>query len=96
MSKTGVATDQDQILRFKMRTPFSVEFHCQRENPKAGCIPIQPMDAPVSLSDFEGAGRQDCFERTRWKDLEAQAGRRGGRASVSFKGPFPENANFTW
>src|SRR4030043_1645733 len=28
MSKTGVATDQDQILRFQVRKPFSAEFSC--------------------------------------------------------------------
>jgi len=57
-SKSGVATDQDQVLRFRSREPFSVNFSCERENADADCIPILPMglyftnDIPV-----EQAGR---------------------------------------
>src|SRR4030067_3646076 len=52
MSKTGVATDQDQILRFQVRKPFSAEFSCEREHKGAGGIPILPKNpyfsAPIS------------------------------------------------
>jgi hypothetical protein len=55
MSKTGVSGDQDQILRFQTRKPFSAEFHCERENPRADCIPLLPMtlsfSAPISKEE---------------------------------------------
>ena len=42
-SASGVATEQDQVLNFETREPFLAEFHCERENPRAGCIPVLPM-----------------------------------------------------
>jgi uncharacterized protein YfaS (alpha-2-macroglobulin family) len=92
MTKTGVATEQNQILRFQVRPLFSVEFTCQRENPKAACIPIQPMTlrftAPISedqankivLKGPDGKiWKPNIKEETSW---------------ISFKSPFPENASF--
>jgi hypothetical protein len=51
MSKTGVATDQDQILRFQVRKPFSAEFSCDREHKGAACIPLLPMNLYFSSPD---------------------------------------------
>jgi len=51
-SKSGVATVQDQILAFKVRSEFLADFSCERENRSAGCIPFMPMtlnfSAPIS------------------------------------------------
>ena len=53
-SKTGVATNTEQVLPFKTRPAFNVTFRCQRENPQANCIPILPLTlsygAPVARS----------------------------------------------
>ena len=57
MSKTGVATDKDQILRFKTRRPFLLEFTCERENPRAACIPITPMSLHFSATRLERPGQ---------------------------------------
>ncbi|MEE9910928.1 MAG: alpha-2-macroglobulin [Deltaproteobacteria bacterium] len=42
-SKTGVATEQDQVLTYETRKEFIAEFSCQRENPQSDCIPFLPM-----------------------------------------------------
>ena len=51
-SKTGVATDQDQVLSYKTRQAFKADFSCERENRQAACIPLLPMtlnfSAPIS------------------------------------------------
>src|SRR4030042_363240 len=92
MSKTGVATSQDQILRFQTREPFSVTFNCERENPNAGCIPMFPIaltfSAPISqdqakqivLKGMDGkVWKSHGGDETEGKSIEA----------VSFTGPFP-------
>jgi uncharacterized protein YfaS (alpha-2-macroglobulin family) len=98
MAKTRVATDQNQILRFQTRKAFSVEFHCERENPRAGCIPVTPMvlnfSEPISKEQANKIilkGPAGKIWKSQLEDSEdAQLTDR-----VSFKGPFPENTNFT-
>ncbi len=52
MSLSGVKTMADQVLTFRTRDPFKATFRCKRENAKASCMPILPMQlnfsAPVS------------------------------------------------
>jgi uncharacterized protein YfaS (alpha-2-macroglobulin family) len=92
MTKTGVATDQDQILRFQVRPLFSVEFTCQRENPKAACIPIQPMTlrftAPISEEQAKKIVLKGPDGKT-WKPSVKEEA-----SWISFQSPFPENASF--
>jgi hypothetical protein len=49
---SGVANRVERRFDFEVRKPFAVEFHCERENAQAGCLPIQPMklafNAPVA------------------------------------------------
>ena len=47
-SKTGVATEQDQILSYETRREFVAQFSCQRENPQSDCIPFLPMSVNFS------------------------------------------------
>jgi uncharacterized protein YfaS (alpha-2-macroglobulin family) len=92
MTKTGVATDQDQIRRFQVRPLFSVEFTCQRENPNAACIPIQPMFLNFTAAISEDQANKIVLKEPDgkiWKPSVKQETR-----SVSFQGPFPENAGF--
>jgi len=96
-SKTDNATDQDQILRFKTRKPFSVTFHCERENPKSGCIPILPMTlnftAPVSRDLAEQIVLRGP-EGKIWKPDLIDERTKEFLYEVIFKGPFPESTNF--
>ncbi|MBP1607917.1 MAG: alpha-2-macroglobulin domain protein 2 [Acidobacteria bacterium] len=100
-SNSGVATEEDQILRFETRTPFTATFHCQRENPQADCTPISPMRIQFS-------------ERVLWADakkaiLKASDGKQWSPQNpgsddidegkyvydIVFAAPFPERSAFT-
>lgn len=54
-SKSGVPTEMDRTLRFQARAPLTATFYCERENERAGCIPILPFSlvfsAPVLRSE---------------------------------------------
>ncbi len=39
-SASGIATSEDQALEFKVRPAFEAKVSCERENAKAGCIPL--------------------------------------------------------
>src|SRR4030042_845449 len=95
MSKTGVTGGQDQILRFQTRKPFSAEFHCERENPRADCIPLLPMTLSFSATISKDEANKIVLrsaDGTTWsqKPLEDDEA-----SHVSFAGPFPEKTNFT-
>jgi len=94
----GVATTQDQTLKFKTRPDFNAQFACERAHARAACIPLLPMrvrfSAPVAVADadkvyLEGTGgkrypvRIDKQERNGWLE------------SVVLPGPFPENARLS-
>src|SRR3972149_10871521 len=91
-TKTGVATAQDQIRRFQVRPLFSVEFHCQRENPKAACIPIQPMTLRFTAAISEDQANKIVLKGPDGKIWKPSV--KEETSWVSFKNPFPEDANF--
>jgi len=95
MSKTEVTGGQDQILRFQTRKPFSAEFHCERENPRADCIPLLPMtlsfSAPISKDEANKIVLKSADGKT-WRQKPLEDDEAG---YVSFPGPFPEKTNFT-
>ncbi|MGE5844756.1 MAG: alpha-2-macroglobulin, partial [Syntrophaceae bacterium] len=42
-ARSGVATEEDQVLEFQARAPFRAEFSCPRERKGGACIPVLPM-----------------------------------------------------
>jgi hypothetical protein len=40
-SLSGIATQQDQQLAFRVRPAFIAQVECTRTNPRAGCVPMQ-------------------------------------------------------
>ncbi|MGH8219567.1 MAG: alpha-2-macroglobulin family protein [Steroidobacteraceae bacterium] len=48
---SGLQTRTDQQLAFRVRPAFTAQLQCTRTNPRAGCMPVQPIDvsftAPV-------------------------------------------------
>ena len=92
MTKTGVATDQDQILRFQVRPLFSVEFSCQRENPNAACIPIQPMTLRFTAPISEDQANKIVLKGPDGKIWKPNV--KDETSWVSFQSPFPEEATF--
>ena len=95
-SRSGLETDESQVLPFKTRGPFTAQFSCERENRQAGCIPVTPMrvefTAPVAWEQarrvaLTGAGGK------RWSPEEPKTPEDFVR-QVSFPGPFPESADY--
>lgn len=108
---SGVATEKDQVLPFTTRPVFTASFHCRRENPRAGCIPMLPMDlqfsSPVPWSHAAKVvlkgDRGKVYKATLADDeLGEPIGEAGTKPdpeqfvrSVRFKGPFPEHATLS-
>ncbi|HUA34669.1 MAG TPA: MG2 domain-containing protein [Candidatus Binataceae bacterium] len=42
-STSGIATSDDQELNYTVRKAFNAKVRCERENAKAGCIPLTPI-----------------------------------------------------
>jgi uncharacterized protein YfaS (alpha-2-macroglobulin family) len=47
-SLSGIATRQDQQLAFRVRPAFIAQVECTRTNPRAGCVPMQPVSVTFS------------------------------------------------
>ncbi|MGH7785248.1 MAG: alpha-2-macroglobulin family protein [Candidatus Binatia bacterium] len=95
-SPSGVVTAQDQVIEFKTRPRFTVKFSCERENAKADCIPLTPMEiafsAPVPAALAEQVALvgpdgtpQSPVARSESTDFVT---------SLSFAPPFPESTTF--
>jgi uncharacterized protein YfaS (alpha-2-macroglobulin family) len=91
----GAATTQDQTFDFTVRPAFTAELRCQRENPRAGCIPLTPVvlrfSAPVPWSDASRvtlAAPDGKRFTARPPDSPDQA-----VSQLSFAGPFPESTS---
>lgn len=97
-SLSGVATAEDQVLAFKTRKPFIATFTCTRENAQAECIPILPMylhfSAPVAWETARGIVLKGPAEK-KYAPSTLNEENVEFVYSVSFQGPFPENASFS-
>lgn len=97
---SGVESDQDQTLTFKVRDQFIVTFACERENPQANCNPVTPMTLRFSALVAWEQARQITLVGPgnrvfRPEDKERSKERTGRFTSqVVFKGPLPEAASF--
>ncbi|MFO7707464.1 MAG: MG2 domain-containing protein [Desulfobacterales bacterium] len=91
-SVSGVATDQDQVLAFETREAFLAEFSCERENPRAGCIPILPMRLRFNAPLDPGQTGEAVLKGPDGRSWSAPLGKEGG--GLTFEGPFPANADF--
>ena len=49
-SLSGISTRQDQQLAFRVRPAFIAQVECTRTNPRAGCVPVQPLSVTFSAS----------------------------------------------
>jgi hypothetical protein len=93
---SGVASEQGQVLRYKVRKAFTARFWCRRERKDAHCTPLAAMTlsftAPIQwerarLITLEGPGGK------RWSPKAPERGVSIVNA-VDFKGPFPESTSF--
>lgn len=95
-SRSGVPTDQDQILPFKTCGPFTAQFSCERESRQAGCIPITPMTVQFSAPVAWEYARQVLLVGPggrRWTP-EEEKGKPDFVSGAVFAGPFPEPSSF--
>jgi hypothetical protein len=95
LSKTGVPTDKDQILHFQARPPFSAEFSCEREHKGSGCIPLLPMNLHFSSPIPMDQAANIVLKGPDGKIWKPQFTEREDITGVVFKGPFPEDTNFS-
>jgi uncharacterized protein YfaS (alpha-2-macroglobulin family) len=97
-SASGVASDTDQVLAFRVRPAFTATFSCERTNPAAGCIPVLPMRVDFSAPVAAGIAGQVRLEGADGKTYRPQPAGAANRAdfvdSVTFAPPFPESAQF--
>lgn len=90
----GAATTQEQTLDFTVREPFGAEMRCQRENARAGCIPLTPIvlrfTAPVSWAEASRV----ALTTPDGKQVKAVPPDSPEQAvsQLTFRGPFPESA----
>lgn len=94
---SGVATQTDQQLAFRVRPAFIAEVECTRTNAHAGCIPVLPVtinfsapvprDAALAIQLRAADGR--VFAPTA-ADAHAPT-----LENVSVQGPFPANTRLT-
>ena len=99
-AKSGVATEEDQVLEFQARAPFRAEFSCPREKKGGACIPVLPMrvtfSAPVSWSLAKDVTLRSHDGKV-WKPKAGKDDDEdiGYKRMVTFTGPFPEKTDFT-
>ena len=94
---SGQVNPADQRLPFQVRDHFSAQLRCQRENAKAGCMPLLPLSlefsAPVARAQLDKVSLKDAkgkVYRARKPDQPAPFD-----DSLVFPGPFPGNAALT-
>ncbi len=101
-SLSGIPTSQAQQLAYNVRPSFSAEFHCDRTNKDAQCIPVLPMSlslsAPIKVEDAKKIrmttgniiqGRQ-VFKPVIPKESDDS----GFVQQLSFSPPFPSESEF--
>lgn len=97
-SKSGIATTEDQVLSYKARRSFDANLLCLRERPKAGCVPLSPIQlvfsAPVPLEMAKKITLKSDRGRS-WQPKPANDDSKEYADSVTFQGPFPESAWLT-
>ena len=96
-ARSGVATEEDQVLEFQARAPFRAEFSCPRERKGGACIPVLPMrltfSAPAPWSMAKDITLRSENGKT-WKPKTTDDESRTHTQAITFTGPFPEKATF--
>ena len=97
-AKTGIVTEEDQTLAFKVRDEFRASFSCDRVKRDRGCIPFLPLSlsfsAPITRADAEAITLEDA-DGTQYRPTVPGDPRVAFVDGVTFEGPFPENIELT-
>jgi len=90
MFKDWVSGDQDQILRFQTRKPFSAEFHCERENPRRIVFP-PAHDSELFRPILKDEANKIVLRSADGKTCKQKPLEDDETSTVSFPGPSGEN-----
>lgn len=94
-SLSGVATGEDQQINFTVRKAFEAKVRCERENPKAGCIPLTPIQLHFTSEITGDLARQITLiapDGTRIAPTFEDSG--GEIKDLKFPAPFTESATY--
>ena len=95
---SGIATQADQQLAYRVRDAFMAEVGCTRQNARSGCIPLLPItvnfSAPVPRA-LALAVRLKTRNGTAFTPAADGDDRAPTLTSVTFSGPFPESTDLT-
>jgi hypothetical protein len=95
-SKSGIATAEDQTLSYKTRRVFEASIHCERENAKAGCIPLTPMtlsfSAPISAAQAKQIALVGPDGTRQFAPIYDPSD--ASSVALTFKGPFKESSQY--
>ena len=93
-SRSGLATQDDQQLAFRVRLAFIAQAECTRTNPRAGCVPMRPITvsftAPVPRALALAIRIRTADGKVLAPTAPANA-RLPTLEEVSFPAPFPES-----
>lgn len=94
---SGQRNPSDQRLEFNVRDHFVARMRCQRENAKAGCMPLSPIRV-----DFTAPVARELLDRITLKDARGKAypqkkaeQQAATGDSIAFPGPFPAGTRLT-
>jgi len=94
---SGQRNPGDQRLTFSVRDHFAAHLRCQKENAKAGCMPLTPIrlefTAPVVREHLDKITLKDAKGKNYARQKAEQPA--AGDDSVVFPGPFPAKADLT-
>ena len=96
-SQSGIATREEQQLAFQVRPAFIAQVECTRTNPRAGCVPIQPVSVTFSAPVPRALALGVRIKTADGKLLAPSAPDNGGaptpgNAGVAARGKAPRNS----
>jgi alpha-2-macroglobulin len=98
-SESGIATQQNQTIAWRVRDEFHARFTCDRVNKDADCLPILPMRLFFSAPVARATAATIVLKSQQGKSLAAELPdvQRAPEFvdEITFNGPFPERARFT-
>src|SRR5579885_1692649 len=92
---SGIATIQDQTLEFKVRPAFEAKVTCERENAKAGCIPLTPVRVYFTGAISRELARQIALVAPDGTRSAPKIEEGGEISSIEFAPPFKESSQYT-
>jgi uncharacterized protein YfaS (alpha-2-macroglobulin family) len=93
-SGSGIATQDQQQLGFRVRLAFIAQAECTRSNPRAGCVPMSPITVSFTAPVPRGLAMAIRMRTADGKVLAPTAppnARQPTLEEVTFPAPFPES-----